>query len=157
MNVLEGARLFDALAHPWVIVSGGIVEANRRTPEAEVLENALVRLGVPRDRMLLEDQSRTTREQAVNCAAIVRARSLDPIVLVTSPDHMPRALDAFREAGIRAIPSAAALLPRPPADVLRRLKPNSATLMQSEWGMYECLARVFYRVEGWFHRGAKSG
>lgn len=45
-----------------------------------------------------------THDEAVKVAALARERGLDRLLLVTSANHMPRTLAAFRKAGINVIP-----------------------------------------------------
>lgn len=64
--------------------------------EAEFMADRLIGRGVPRSRIFLEDQSRDT----VSNAAFVAERYLSeltprPLVIVTSPFHMARALETF--------------------------------------------------------------
>jgi len=70
--------------------------------EAEGAESVLTALGVPRDRLILEAQSRDTYENAVFLKEeLAREGELGPgkrWVLVTSAFHMPRAIGAFRAA-----------------------------------------------------------
>ncbi len=149
-NVLEGARLYRLAAPRFVVASGGIVDASvQRTPEARVLRDALVQLGVPLDRIVEEDSSRDTREQAVNVAVILRQRQVSRFILVTAPQHMPRALGAFHETGIEPIPSASAYHSTEP---LRwtMLLPSGSALESSKWAVYEFLGREYYWIRGWW-------
>src|SRR5690606_25127449 len=49
------------------------------------------------ERMLVEDKSKTTIDNAQNTAIILSRRYVDRIVLVTSDYHMPRSLKVFRQ------------------------------------------------------------
>jgi uncharacterized SAM-binding protein YcdF (DUF218 family) len=62
---------------------------------AELAEQAR-RLGVPASAVLREDRSRTTRENLLNVAPLVRDRGWHRIALVTSVSHMGRAVRAAR-------------------------------------------------------------
>jgi uncharacterized SAM-binding protein YcdF (DUF218 family) len=71
--------------------------------------------GVGRDRFLEEDSGRNTREQALNVRALLRkeggpwGRPEEPFLLiVTSPDHMRRAVLSFRKAGFAVVRGAGA-------------------------------------------------
>jgi uncharacterized SAM-binding protein YcdF (DUF218 family) len=62
-------------------------------------------MGIDRARVILEDQSRNTRENATGTAELLKARGLVPKpgerwLLVTSAYHMPRAMGVFRKAGL---------------------------------------------------------
>lgn len=63
-------------------------------------------LGLPRERMILEDKSRNTRENAIFTRDLVQAKPGERWLLITSAWHMPRAMGVFRKAGfdIEAFP-----------------------------------------------------
>ncbi|KAA2237992.1 YdcF family protein [Salinarimonas soli] len=68
-------------------------------PEADITADYLVRLGLPRDRLVLENRSRTTAENAVFSRRIADPKPGERWLLVTSAWHMPRSVAAFRKAG----------------------------------------------------------
>jgi uncharacterized SAM-binding protein YcdF (DUF218 family) len=53
--------------------------------------------------------SRNTREHALNVSAILRARGMTRIALVTSAVHMRRAMRAFSGTGLKVVPAPAPL------------------------------------------------
>src|SRR6266851_1801677 len=53
-RVLEAARIFLELGGPWIISSGGPPAGYDMISESETMKRALVELGVPPDRILLE-------------------------------------------------------------------------------------------------------
>ena len=67
------------------------------------MADALVIFGVPRDEILLEPDSETTRASAQNTARLLRAQGIDNTVLVTSALHMRRAAAELERAGITVI------------------------------------------------------
>jgi len=92
----------QAAAHPaaLVICSGGL---GRHPPsEAEVMARGLRDSGIPAERILLEDASTSTLENAGLTAAILRERGLTCILVVTSSYHVARARLTFRHFGITA-------------------------------------------------------
>ena len=67
LRVLEAARLFDLLGGPLVIASGGVTERNPdgpAAPESVALRRALIEVGVAADRIVLESESKNTRDEA---------------------------------------------------------------------------------------------
>ena len=72
--------------------------------ETKIAMQLLESLGIARDRILLEDRSRNTAENAVFSKAVVQPKPGERWLLVTSAYHMPRAIGAFRKAGFSVEP-----------------------------------------------------
>jgi uncharacterized SAM-binding protein YcdF (DUF218 family) len=72
--------------------------------EAKIAMQLLESLGITRDRIVLEDRSRNTSENAVFSKAVVQPKPGERWLLVTSAYHMPRAIGAFRKAGFSVEP-----------------------------------------------------
>ncbi len=51
-----------------------------------------------------ENTSRTTYENSVNTAELLKAKGLENCLLITSAFHMPRSIGLFRRAGIAVTP-----------------------------------------------------
>lgn len=100
-RVVAAARLHKRLGIP-IIVSGGPVFAGR-TAEAVVLGRFLTDLGVPPDKVLLEDRSRDTVENALFTRNILNKYHFHTPLLITSAYHMLRSVVIFRNAGIEVI------------------------------------------------------
>ncbi len=90
----ERVRYAAALYHEGyaghVLLMGGY-RVPPRFEESEVMAESLVRLGVPRDRIVLDRNSRNTYENARRTYALCMRLGFDRIILVTSPYHMRRA------------------------------------------------------------------
>ncbi len=150
-RVLLAARLYRAGKVSMILVSGGNLDWNSAgVPEAQMIADLLVELGVPRTALVLENSSRDTHENAVNCAAIVAANGWGEALLVTSAWHMPRAVAAFEEAGVSVIPAptdfrnhAAA-----PLTVLDFL-PDADALARTTTAIKEWIGLLYYRIRGW--------
>jgi uncharacterized SAM-binding protein YcdF (DUF218 family) len=65
---------------------------------------ALQTLGVPADAILVEGQSRNTRENAVNTAELWSEKGFHTGLLVTAAIHMPRAMATFGAVGLNLVP-----------------------------------------------------
>ena len=96
--------VFAALARRYpdarlVFAGGPPARTADRPSEAEASRELLQRVGVTPGRMLVEDQSRTTWENAVDALAVGRPVPGETWLLITSASHMPRAVGAFRSAG----------------------------------------------------------
>ncbi len=83
-----------------IIFSGGDASLSGRAGrEADYLLPLLDTFGVPRGRVELENRARNTYENAVFAKALARPKPGERWLLVTSAQHMPRAIGCFRRAG----------------------------------------------------------
>lgn len=67
--------------------------------EAEAFQRALERLAPAFDRVILEDRSRNTYENATLSKEVVSPAADQCWLLITSAHHMPRAVGVFRRVG----------------------------------------------------------
>jgi uncharacterized SAM-binding protein YcdF (DUF218 family) len=83
-----------------ILFSGGNNRlALRGGSEAQVAAALFESFGIPESRLILEDRSRTTAENAAFSRQLVMPKPGERWLLVTSAYHMPRAVGAFRRAG----------------------------------------------------------
>jgi uncharacterized SAM-binding protein YcdF (DUF218 family) len=150
LRVLEAARVFRLLGgRVPVLVSGGRTAAARRTTEAGVMADILTTLGVPRDRITVEDRSANTHDQAIYVTHLLRSQGINRFVLITSPMHMWRSRAVFRAQKADVIASIAALHSD---DVLKRtlVTPNIDSIQISDQIIHEYAGIVYYGARGWF-------
>lgn len=83
-----------------LILTGGNADASGRT-EAEVMRVLLEARGVPNDKLLLEDQAETTKENFENTVRMLS--SSEPVVLISSDYHMDRAVSTAKKAGFTKV------------------------------------------------------
>jgi len=103
-RLVEAAMLARRFPEAKIAFSGGKAGILYKTgTEAEGAESLLTALGVPEDRLILEDESQDTYENARFLKEkLTRDGELGPgkrWLLITSAYHMPRAIGAFRQAG----------------------------------------------------------
>ncbi len=104
-RVWYAARLFHAGKAPLVLLSGGRVLASQGGSEARAMQVFLRDLGVPDGAMLLEERSSNTRQNAEFSARMLDERRITHILLVTSAQHMARALALFEAQGLQVSPA----------------------------------------------------
>jgi uncharacterized SAM-binding protein YcdF (DUF218 family) len=92
-----GVALLARGVAPLLVLSGG---GRSGRPEAEAMAGLAAALGVAGERLLLEPDSRDTIGNAFNTAALLRARGLASVVLVSDAYHLVRARILFRHAGL---------------------------------------------------------
>jgi uncharacterized SAM-binding protein YcdF (DUF218 family) len=95
--MLELARRFPNARIVFSGGSGNLIDNS--VPEAPIAGRLLDRFGIARARVVLEDQSRTTDENAALVRKLVAPKPGERWLLVTSAFHMPRSIGAFRAAG----------------------------------------------------------
>ncbi|SFD95755.1 Uncharacterized SAM-binding protein YcdF, DUF218 family [Marinobacter sp. DSM 26671] len=139
-RVWHAARLYHAGKVPLLILAGGSDARFSRMSEAEAMQRFLLDMGVPASAMLLEENSRTTRQNAQFASDLLGKRGIGEVILVTSALHMPRAVALFRARGLKVIPVAAdhSVANRP---VWRLWLPSAAALDDSGQALKEFLGR----------------
>lgn len=141
-RVWFAARLFHAGKAPLVLVSGGSDPERDAYSEARASAIFLVDLGVPAQTIVLEEASRNTRQNAAFSAALLKARGINHILLVTSALHMPRAMALFAAQGLQATPAPTDFeaIQSPPPGVLAWL-PDAQALDGSGRAMKEMVGK----------------
>lgn len=102
VNRLQAAWL-QAVAAPGstIVVTGGAPQNG--VPEAAAMAGWLIGHGIPASRILVEDRSSSTVQNALFSTRILRDRGIDSAVVITSPNHIRRAVTDFIVAGTRVI------------------------------------------------------
>jgi uncharacterized SAM-binding protein YcdF (DUF218 family) len=133
-----------------ILVSGGDEPwADATRPEADRAAQALEALGMPAAAILTEGESRNTRENAVNSAALWRANGFRSGLLVTSAIHMPRALATFRAVGLDLIPFPSDFRGEYASGGLFHFLPDARALVMTTAAIKEWVGIAVYRWLGW--------
>ena len=115
--------------------------------EATYARILLEQLGLPLGRIVFEDTSRTTWENAVNTSALVKPRPGERWVLLTSASHMPRAVGVFRKAGWSVLPWPVGYQSRD--HITAYAQSLGQKLAVLDWATHEWIGLVAYRLRGW--------
>jgi uncharacterized SAM-binding protein YcdF (DUF218 family) len=151
MNTLFALDRFRRQPASMLIASGG-VQTEGGYSEGAIIRDALVRNRVPADHIIVEDNSGTTREQAVESSKILRRLGATTCVVVTTPQQMGRAIDLFAREGIKGLPlQAGSLLWGIDATQpwWQWLIPSTVARSVSRDVIYELMAWPYYRLRGW--------
>lgn len=104
-RLVETAVLARRYPDARIVISGGngslVLEGEG---DADTAPRLLEALGVDRQRLILENRSRDTYENAVFSKELVQPRPGETWLLVTSAFHMPRSMALFRRAGFDVVP-----------------------------------------------------
>ncbi len=102
---VETAILARRYPQAQVLVSGGSGSIFLKAAgDGETAPHLLVALGVSPDRLLIENSSRDTFENAQFSRALAKPQADEVWLLVTSAFHMPRAVGVFRQVGYPVVP-----------------------------------------------------
>lgn len=146
-RLVHAVALFKAGKAPVILLTGGGVDGART--EAEQMKELLEVMGVPGDRVLLENKSRNTHDNAVYSAQLLRAERLERILLVTSAYHMRRSLALFQAQGLDVVPAPTDYQRLVPEQVLPGWLPSVGNLYQSTDALHELVGYQVYRWQGW--------
>ena len=104
-RIRHGIDLYQRGLAPTLIFTGGYGGSGARFAESQVAKRYAVRRNVPAQAILIETQSRTTRENLIEARALMRERDLHLAIVVSDPMHMARAMRLCQELGIEAVAS----------------------------------------------------
>jgi uncharacterized SAM-binding protein YcdF (DUF218 family) len=142
----ELARRYPAAR---IVFSGGsgalIYDEGAEAPFAlRLLED----LGIPRARILVEDRSRNTVENAIFSKALIQPKPGERWLLVTSAHHLPRAIGVFRKMGFAVEPYPVDWRTRGAADALHPFATLGDGLRRSDTAVREWVGLAVYWLTG---------
>jgi len=148
-RLTESARLAKLLPGAKVVFSGGSgALVFGEGPQADRVGRWLIDMGIPRQRIILEDRSRTTWENAVETRRVLGADAAGRWILVTSAWHMPRAVGSFRKAGFDVVAWPVDYRTSWPKDAIRGFNTLGEGLRRLDRGVQEWIGLVAYTVTG---------
>jgi uncharacterized SAM-binding protein YcdF (DUF218 family) len=132
-----------------ILFSGGTGElVSSGATEAEAARRLWEALGIDASRIIIEDKSRNTVENAVFSRELVKPKPSERWLLVTSAYHMPRAVGIFRKAGFPAEPYPVDWRTRGPEDALRPFATLGDGLRRTDTAVREWVGLVIYWLTG---------
>jgi uncharacterized SAM-binding protein YcdF (DUF218 family) len=146
LRVLEAARVHRLLGGVPIIVSGGL--GSTQYSEAGMMAHQLEQLGVPADKIIKEHKSTNTRDHGIFVPPLLKQHGIDQFVLVTSQQHIARALAVFRASGLTPVPSTPEIYVAG-GGRLEMYLPSRTALYASERMLYDLFGWVYYKLRGW--------
>jgi uncharacterized SAM-binding protein YcdF (DUF218 family) len=116
--------------------------------EADEIKKKIARYGVDPARVIVENRSRTTAENATETRALVGPKPGERWLIVTSAWHMPRAIGVFRRAGFEAEAYPVDYRTSGPDSVLRPFGEASSGLRRLDISTREWVGLIGYRLAG---------
>ena len=114
-RVMAAADAYRQAMCSRMVLCGGRLPGHRRA-EADVMARMMTALGVPKEALVIEDQSQDTMENCRNAAKLLGAEKR--VLVVTSDYHLRRAVMTAKRVGFDADGLAA---PMPDRSIRRRL------------------------------------
>ncbi len=103
-RIRHGIGLYQRGLAQHLLFTGGFGNGARFS-ESQVARSYALKQGIPAQAILIETQSRTTRQNLQQAKLLMQAKGFSTAVIVSDPLHMARALRLARELGIEALGS----------------------------------------------------
>ena len=143
-RVTEGVRQWRRNPDSTMIFTGAAGGQNPRS-NAWVAASVAESLGVPPEQIKILDQPKDTEEEAL---AVKRQVGQHPFLLISSANHLPRAMQFFQAAGLNPIAAPANQMSiTSPLNWWERAIPSPLWLGHSERAVYETLGQAWQRVK----------
>ena len=137
----EALRLYHKIPNVKIITSG--YSLHDILSEAKKTANLLIESAIPEERILMQEEAKTTFEEV---EAMKKRVGEKPFILVTAAYHMPRTMAIFKKAGLHPIPA--------PADFNRPNEDGFLSMLQAkqlrktEHAWHEYLGLLIYKLQG---------
>jgi uncharacterized SAM-binding protein YcdF (DUF218 family) len=143
--IAELARKYQSAT---ILYSGGNGSPGPPGSEAQVAAALFETFGVPARQLMLEDQSRSTAENAAFSRRLVMPKPGERWLLVTSAYHMPRSIGAFRRAGFTVEAYPVDYRTTGPADVWIPFDSIATGLRRTDLAAHEWIGLLAYWLTG---------
>ena len=104
-RVLKAIRLYKSGAAPIIVMTGGSGDFfDPSFKESVLMRDLAIEFGVPKEKIIIETESRNTRENVVYTKQLLDKINVKRVILVTSAFHLPRSCALFKKVGIDVVP-----------------------------------------------------
>jgi len=148
-RLMEAARLARQFPEAKLLFTGGSADPLRpEMREAPLAVQAFAEMGIDPARLVIEDASRNTYENAVFSQRMAQPQKGEVWLLVTSARHMPRSVGVFRQVGWPVLPWPVNFISGGSARWVNTDKLLSS-MGRVTTGLHEWVGLLFYRLSGW--------
>jgi uncharacterized SAM-binding protein YcdF (DUF218 family) len=141
-----GAWIHKQIPTAPVLACGGVGPEGGK-PFSLAMRDVFQKAGVPEGLIWTEERSRSTHENAVYGADILRQHGIRDVVLVVDARSMPRAEACLRKQGIHVVPAPCDF--REWGPLKDELLPNWSAVRNNENTLHEVLGLGWYWLRGW--------
>ena len=144
LRLLHAVVVYNKTGAKYFVCSG---KGSGRASEAEVMAKLAEKLGVPKEKIRIEPNSKNTGENAAEVNNMFVNKNIN-IGLVTSAFHMKRSEREFKKYFNNVLPLPAHYLYSSPAgNVVIRYMPQSGELNKTSIAFREIIAQLWYRLK----------
>ncbi len=147
-RLTETLRLAQALPDAKVVFTGGSGSLFGGEGIGGPVRQFFIDAGIAPERIVVENNSRNTYQNAVFTKALLKPTPQDRWLLVTSAYHMPRSIGVFRKVGFDVIPYPVDFRTRDQGDAFRPFDSIGAGLQRTDLATKEWIGLLAYRITG---------
>jgi uncharacterized SAM-binding protein YcdF (DUF218 family) len=133
-RVAKGCEFFQAQKADFLILSGGYTSKISELCEAEIMGQLAMENGLGQDHILLETKARTTLENILNSERLIRDKSIDRLIIISDPVHLPRVQLICDKRGVSA-------------ELIATDTSHLSRITKCKLWFYEAVACIFYRYK----------
>jgi uncharacterized SAM-binding protein YcdF (DUF218 family) len=145
-RILSGIDLFKNNKAPLLILTRGKVPWSLGMPEGEYLKNFAIKLGVPKEKILLTDNVENTDQEAKSVKKLLNKNGTK-VVLVTSAFHMQRAKKVFEASNIIVTPFAVDFKYFHKKPTIMDFIPVAGAFGATSFVVREMIGRLYYNLK----------
>jgi uncharacterized SAM-binding protein YcdF (DUF218 family) len=144
LRLLHSVVVYNRTGARYFVCSG---KGSDKTSQAEAMASLAEKLGVPKEKIRIESNSKNTGENAAEVGKIFANKNIN-IGLVTSAFHMKRSEQEFKKYFNTVLPLPAHYLYSSPGkNVVIRYMPQSEELYKTSLAFKEIVAQLWYRLK----------
>ncbi|PKN76957.1 MAG: hypothetical protein CVU52_02580 [Deltaproteobacteria bacterium HGW-Deltaproteobacteria-10] len=143
-RLLRGVEIFNRYGAKYFICAG---KGAAKIPEAEVMGQMALRLGVPKEKILIDAKSNNTWEHAVELNKMFAAKNIY-VGIVTSGYHMKRSEKEFKKyfRNVVTLPASYLYYSFGERNVLKYI-PQTAALNATATSLRELIGSIWYQIK----------
>ncbi len=141
-----GYKIYQKLGCDILLSGGNNPGRSNELPIARVMKGVLLSWGIDKEKIIVEDLSKTTLESAEYSLKKLEKEDYQRIILVTSALHMRRSVKCFERGEIKIIPAPVNyIFGKEPLNILDFL-PNAGVLSNNFYAIHEWIGLLYYSL-----------
>ena len=139
-----GYKIYQKLGCDICLSGGSSPAKGNEWSIAKVMQDVILSWGIDKEKIIIEDLSKTTLESAKYSLKKLEEEGYQRIILVTSALHMRRSVKCFERREIKIIPAPVNyILGKEPFNILDFL-PNAGALNNNFYAIHEWIGLIYY-------------